>query len=212
VRLVSPSPIRREVYAQANRAIKALGFRGVAGQPVFLKEIADGIEGVLTLPASRAEGGRLRVSLDVGFIVTEAERVIDEWCDQPPGLRYTTLGNVGYLKPEHRWREVQFSEGQAVDEGVRQLVDWAVTDAVPFLAAHASLRGVAEVLESGMFPGGDRFADERLPVLYALDGDAERAAAALSRIEARAADPNSFMTFRYVSYLEGFRKSFPSAQ
>jgi hypothetical protein len=182
----------------------------VAGQPVFLREIADGIEGVLTLPAPRTEGGRLRVSLDVGFIATEAERLIDEWCDQPPGLRYTTLGNVGYLKPEHRWREVRFSEDQAVDEGVRQLVGLAVTDALPFLAAHASLRGVAEVLESGMFPGAGRLADERLPVLYALEGDAERAAAALSKIEARASDPNSYMTFRHNSYLDGFRQSFPS--
>jgi hypothetical protein len=208
---VSPATIRREVFAQAGRALKALGFRKVAGRQLFLKGIADGIEGTLELPASSREGGRIAVSLTVGFIVTEVERLIDEWCDQPPALRFTAGGNVGYVKPEHRWREVHFSEDQAVDEGVRQLVDLATTDAVPFLAAHASLGGVARVLEDGIF-GGNRFADERLPILYALDGDVERAAAALSKIEAFASDENSLMIFRYISYLDEFRKAFPGVK
>ena len=208
---MSPSTVRREVFAQAGRALKALGFRKVAGRQLFLKGIADGIEGTLELPASRRREDGIAVSLQVGFIVTEVERLIDEWCDQPPALRFTTGGNVGYVKPEHRWREVHFSEDRAVDEGVRQLVDLAAIDAEPFLAAHASLGGVAKVLEDGIFPGA-RFAAERLPVLYALDGDAERAAAAFAKIEAFASAENSLMIFRYISYLEGFRKTFPGVR
>ena len=208
---MSPATIRREVYAQAGRALKDLGFRKVAGRQVFLQRIADGIEGALDLPAaSRREGG-ITVSLAVGFIATDVERLIGEWLDQPSALRFTTLGNVGYVKPEHRWREVAFSDEQAVDEGVRQLMDSATADAMPFLAAHASLGGVAKVLEDGIFPGA-RFAHERLPVLYALDGDAERAAAALSTIEALAANENSAMTFRWIAYLDAFRRTFPDVK
>jgi hypothetical protein len=206
---VSIATLRREIYAEVGRALKSLGFRKAAGRQLFLKELATGVEGALELTDVK-RGDELAVSLGVGLIVADVERLIADWCSGSAVATFTTVGNVGYLKSEQSWVDSRFNDGSPIESGVRELIDLAVSDAVPFLEAHASLDGVAEVLERGTFPTLKRLAEERLPILYALNGHTQQAATTLAQIvDDLANDEGSAMSIRRSAYLAGYRDAFP---
>lgn len=202
--------LRRDVYGEVGRAIKSLGFRKAAGKQLFTKDFASGVVGTLGITASR-RGEWLAVSLGVGLIATDVERLIAEWCDESPQGRFTFASNVGYLKPERSWLDARFSEDSPIDEGVHRLTDLTSSVAVPFLEEHASLKGVASVLESGILPRPNRFADERLPVIYALDGNWPRATASFAKI-VKALNSDDVHIFRRHAYVDGYRKTFPDVK
>lgn len=171
--------------------------------------MASDVTGVLTLTCSRRDD-EVAVSLGVGLVLPEVERLIAEWHGESPGERYTVFGNVGYLRPARRWVDTRFSEDRPIDEGVREIVALVMSEAVPFLEEHGSLKGAAALIENELFPGLERINEELLPVIYALDGDEARAAAALAAI-VDSFDPDDLwaLPWRHHAYVDGFRKAFP---
>jgi hypothetical protein len=207
---MSRSTLRRDVYAEAGGAIRALGFRKVAGRPLFMKGLSGEVEGVLELTDSW-RSDELAVSLGFGLVFNQVEHLIADWCNDPPGQRFTIFGNVGYLKPQRGWLDIRFTEDRPIDEGVRQIIDLVTSEAVPFLEAHTSLQATAALMESGKLPLLEKKVRERLPVVYALSGDEDRAAAAIAVIEDTLASGEvDGSTFRRQAYVNGFRSAFPA--
>lgn len=203
--------LRRAIYAGAGSTILPLGFHKTPREQRYVKQFPEGIQGVLELTDSK-RGQALVVSLGMGFIVSEVEALLAEWTSNPKVDTYTTFGNVGYLLPGRTWRDTCFPLGASVEGGLSDIAHLSKNIALPFLDKNASLQGVSDCLEQEILPHAlRRNMVERLPILYALMGNAELASSALAEMQRSLNAPDAKTpVFRWEAYMEGYRKRFPA--
>ncbi len=91
----------------------------------------------------------------------------------------TLSSPVGYLRPEAAYLEVKFASEEEAARAVSQVTDLVSRFGHPFIDRMSSATEVCRSLEAGEYLTVRQYADYRLPVLYALMGDPEAAAAAV---------------------------------
>jgi hypothetical protein len=86
---------------------------------------------------------------------------------------------VGYLRPEATYVEVKIASEEDAAMAASQVADLVSRFGHPFITRMSSATEVCRSLETGEYLTVRQYADYRLPVLYALMGDPEAAAAAV---------------------------------
>ena len=206
---------KSEFFSAIAGEMKDLGFKRRKSNYEYVIDLGSGVEGWCSFADSNHGGGAgLWIATFVGLRWEAIEGRIEAWCgDVVPGWdgRFyvpTFSSNVGYLTARVQWLEHQVDlAGASIEENIRPNIADVTEIGLDFMRSHASYRGLIEALKIGHGQLPDRCL-ERLPLAFALAGDREGAYRELENMR-RKVDEESYMSVRYLRFIEGFVSEFP---
>jgi hypothetical protein len=181
------------------------GFRKRAGA-IFTIPITDDVLGWLALnTATKYEpAGQVEVNPIVGIRHRQVEELVARLCEEKPHayMPATARTPIGYIMPGRRY--VTWTMNECAPDVAREMVAAIVEYGLPFMGDNADLPALLSLLESGHF-GPANQVPYRVPAIWLLLGDIERAVSSADAFLERLGGPRDQWTRQYRAFVGALR-------
>lgn len=202
--------LKSETLTACGSALRTLGF--IKRKGALVQERGDGVSGWVGLNvATRGLPDSLEVNPVVGVCFADygaISRALRN--DVPPGPAPLISQPLGYLMPERSFRAWRFGHGEDAELQAGSVAEAVEVYGEPFIDAYGDWdRFSGEIESAGLLADHER--KKVLPIVFAMNGDTDRALKIVAEEQARVHDLEDMYARSYRDFAGKFFDKFGSA-